>query len=1009
MPVTQVIAGRLRKSATALWIAVLVLLGGAIVTERSWRWTYDEEVKEARQEFEHAADEAVARLEYRLRAQEQALYAGHGLHVTSRITRKRWQQFVDRLDLSRQFSGLAAMEFSPRIAARDLPRALAARRAEGQDFFQVFPSGARPSYQPVWYVAPESEPNLRALGYDMATDPARSEAMARARDRDVTAMSGKILLVQDGNADQSGFLMFHPLYAGEQPVAPDQRARRLAGFIVAATRMRDFMLATLPSGADRNYEMKVLDAAMPPGKGSEMFDSSAETETVGRLFHLERVFSLGGATWHVIFDSTAKFESRIDHARSTLAIRSGIVITLLLTVLGWSLASARARALRQIDTVTADLRASRERFQLAIAATEEGIWDRDLIARTTYLSPRVEEMLGHPPGGLAGIVESIRDSLHPDDVGRWEAALQTHLERRQPYDIEYRARHASGEWRWFRSRGQAVWDSDGKPVRMVGSLSDITETKESALHLEQQREFLGRLIDVIHDPIAVKDRDSRYVMVNRAYAEKMGIAAGEIVGRKVRQLLPENAAAELIAIDQRVLESGEDQIEEIRSHDARFGTQRIVVIKKSLTLSPTGEPLVVSIDSDITELRRALARFEAVIDDTPLVAVVGLDRAGRVEYWNRACEVLYELPRGEALGRNIGALLFSGDSAANFQRLIERVWTSGRPTAAAEYLIPMKSGRRVWIYSALYPVVENGVVSEVFGMGVDISARRQFEAEIREHRDHLEERVAEQTTHLLRAKDEAVRANQAKSEFLANMSHELRTPLHGVLSFARIGVAKGASAAPEKLVGYFERICQSGDRLLSLLNDLLDLSKLEAGKMTLDLSRQSLLELSSEVVQEFETLLESKPLTLVVEPVVVEPVADVDAARIKQVLRNLLSNAIKFTPPGRNIYISIAPAELRAGYRATDTKLVPALCLSVADEGVGVPEGELHSIFDKFVQSSRTRTGAGGTGLGLAICKEIVEVHRGTISVRNNAAGGATFSVVLPRGDTDHNKGQRAP
>ena len=981
------------------WFAVVVFLSGLSVTGMAWRWINQEEIEKARHDFEEASAAVIVRLEVRLQTHDQVLRAMSGFHATGgAITRKGWKEVVDNLDLLRLSPGIQAMSYSPRIAAADLPHFIAARRAEGPADFKVFPPGARPDYQLVGYTFPETTLNLRALGYDMATHPTRRETMDHARDRDITAMSGKIVLVQDDTTRHAGFLLFHPLYGGEGIPLPEQRSEHHVGFVVAAFRMRDFMLASLATEEDHMVAVRVSDAAMPPGSDSLMFDSASDLERSGRRFHFESAFGFGGGSWHVVFDSTPRFESEIDHSRSTLALQGGIVITLLLTVLGWSLAGSRARVLRQVDSVTADLRASQERFQLVIGATEEGIWDRDLIAQTTYLSPRFEEMLGYPPGGLTGKMETLRALMHPDDTPQWEAALQAHLEQRRGYDVEYRARHRSGEWRWFRSRGQVVWDVDGTPVRMVGSLSDITEVKMSALHLEQQREYLVRLIDVIHDPIVVKSRESRYVMVNRAYAEKIGRPAAEIVGKTTRDVSAEKTAAEIIALDQRLLQTGEDQVGEIAMYDARYRSQRNVVIKKSLTMGPDGEPLIVSIDSDVTELRRALARFEAVIDDTPLVAVVALDRAGRIEYWNHACETLYELPRGEVIGKNIGELLFTGEATANFQRLIENVWTSGQPTPAMEYLIPLKNGKRVWIYSALYPVLENGVVTEVFGMGIDISTRRQFEKELKQHRDHLEERVAEQTAHLLRAKNEAERANLAKSEFLANMSHELRTPLHGVLSFAKIGAAKGASAPPETLVGYFERISKSGERLLSLLNDLLDLSKLEAGKMILDLRRTNMLDLLLDVAAEFETVLEAKPLTLVTEPVTLDPTAEMDATRIKQVFRNLMSNAIKFTPPGRTIHMSIRQAEVRAGHRATDTEMIPALCLSLADEGVGVPEGEMESIFDKFVQSSRTRTGAGGTGLGLAICKEIVEAHRGAIRARSNAAGGATFEVLLPCG-----------
>lgn len=998
MQVPQFIQRRVDRHSVPLWFSLLILLVGMALTERAWHWVQSEEVKEARLEFEHAGNEAVERLHQRLRVQAQVLYAANGLYAAAGVNRQRWREFVGRLDLGRQFPGMQAIAYSPLISAVDLPRALTARRAEGGTPIRVSPDGSRSSYQPIWYVAPETEETSRDLGYDLGADPVRNELLARARDRDATVMSGKVSLAQGGKLEQPGFLLLHPLYSGAADPKPDERARRLAGFVMAAFRVRDFVLATFPFQPDRKFDLKIFDAAMAPGKASLLFDSNSAAAPAARLFHAEYVFAFAGGTWQMVFDSTPAYDAGIDRTRSKLVLNSGLVITLLLTLLGGSLAGSRFRALRRIESVTADLRASQERFELAIAATEDGVWDRDLVTRSIYFSSRFEAMLGYAPGELRGKIESIGSLLHPEDVPRWETALEAHLQHRRPYDIEYRVRHRSGEWRWFRSRGQAVWNPAGQAVRMVGSLSDITQSKLAAARLERQREYLVRLIDVIPDPVAVKDCESRYVLVNRAFADAVGRAAADIAGRLTIELLPEPTAAEVVALDRQILLTGEGQVQEISAYDARYGAARNVVVKKSLTTGPDDERLLVSIHSDVTDLRRALARFEAVIDETPLVAVVGLDRQGRVAYWNSACESLYEVSRRDALGKSLGELMFGTEAASNFQWLVEQVWQEGRASGAAEYLIPMKSGKRVWIYSALYPVLENGVVTEVFGMGVDVTERRRFEDELKQHRDHLEERVAQQTAHLLRAKDEAERANQAKSTFLANMSHELRTPLHGILSFAKIGATKGLAAGPEKLVGYFERIGQSGDRLLSLLNDLLDLSKLEAGKMVLEMRRENLLEIIQDVAAEFETLLEAKPVGFVMAQLQVDPGATLDATRIKQVVRNLLSNAIKFTPPGGTIRVSIGPAQLRAGQRASDTDMVPALALQLSDEGIGIPEDELQTIFDKFVQSSRTRTGAGGTGLGLAICKEIVEAHRGTITIRNNANGGATVEVILPSG-----------
>ncbi len=250
---------------------------------------------------------------------------------------------------------------------------------------------------------------------------------------------------------------------------------------------------------------------------------------------------------------------------------------------------------------------------------------------------------------------------------------------------------------------------------------------------------------------------------------------------------------------------------------------------------------------------------------------------------------------------------------------------------------------------------------------------------------------------LIAAKEAAEAANQAKSEFLANMSHELRTPMHAILSFAGMGVAKAQDAPRDKLLRYFTRVRESGRRLLELLNDLLDLSKLEAGRMQFEVEQQDLHAVTLIIAGEFEALLHERQLILELPEPTTDTHARFDKERICQVVRNLVSNAVKFTPAGKRIRISYLDAELPAGRRATDSGQTAALSCRIDDQGVGIPEDELESVFNKFEQSSKTKTGAGGTGLGLAICKEIIEAHRGAIHAEGNADGGASFIFTLPR------------
>ena len=297
-----------------------------------------------------------------------------------------------------------------------------------------------------------------------------------------------------------------------------------------------------------------------------------------------------------------------------------------------------------------------------------------------------------------------------------------------------------------------------------------------------------------------------------------------------------------------------------------------------------------------------------------------------------------------------------------------------------------KDGRPFWVELDIAPIADDkGWFTHWIAVQRDVSQRKRDEANLVAQNDRLKAMTEE----LLAAKDDAVRAGDAKSLFLANMSHELRTPMHAIMSFSQLGLERVGTGDPEKLAKYFGNIRESGERLTKLLNDLLDLSKFEAGRMELHIQPTDVGQIIDECLTEFDPLLASKGLHAEVAIAPDAPAASVDRARIGQVLRNLLSNAIKFSSEGGRIRVGLTAVETSVGE-------VPSLRLVVEDEGVGVPEAELESIFDKFIQSSKTRSESGGTGLGLAICREIVAAHGGLIRAIRRPEAGTTFEVLLP-------------
>ncbi len=282
---------------------------------------------------------------------------------------------------------------------------------------------------------------------------------------------------------------------------------------------------------------------------------------------------------------------------------------------------------------------------------------------------------------------------------------------------------------------------------------------------------------------------------------------------------------------------------------------------------------------------------------------------------------------------------------------------------------------------------ENGEITGGVESFADVTELAQSNKQTNEINRQLEQTI-ERVNNLA---EEARLANEFKSEFLANMSHELRTPLHGILSFAGFGIKKIETAEKKKILEYFHRIQDSGRVLLNLLNDLLDLSKLEANRVDFDLKPHSLCRLIDNVVEEFTALIDEKKLYIEKKCFDYELTPELDQEKMKQVIRNLFSNALKFSPEGETVEIHVE-------------KLGNHAVVKISDSGPGIPEEEFETVFDKFVQSTKTKSGAGGTGLGLAICREIIKAHKGKIKAGNNDKGGALMTFAIPMQDQPKDK-----
>ena len=370
---------------------------------------------------------------------------------------------------------------------------------------------------------------------------------------------------------------------------------------------------------------------------------------------------------------------------------------------------------------------------------------------------------------------------------------------------------------------------------------------------------------------------------------------------------------------------------------------------------------------DLQAARGSLAAQDAFTDrlfEVSPIPMVLKDASGRFLRVNQAWVALTGIPASRAIGQNQGRL-YPAQLAAPHEAQEQLAIASGQPVAYEEQVLDSDGLPRDVILRVTPYADANGQVAGVITCLMDVTEFRE---------------VAQRTTE---AKEAAERSNAAKSEFLANISHELRTPLQSILGFSELGEAR--SGSQPRLQGMFASIHAAGQRMLVLVNNLLDLSRLESPVGEIQRQPQDMAPALRAVADELQGLAQARGLQLQLTPATAAALwASGDAFRLQQVLRNVLANAIRFAPSGSSITV--------------DWEAEPggAHHISVRDHGPGIPPQELDSIFEAFVQSSRTKDGSGGTGLGLAICRKIMDGHAGRIHARNHPDGGAVFDILLP-------------
>ena len=641
------------------------------------------------------------------------------------------------------------------------------------------------------------------------------------------------------------------------------------------------------------------------------------------------------------------------------------------------------------------LRESEAKYRLILDHSSDLIWNLSPEGVFTYVSPSWKGVTGYEPSLIVG--KSFVPLVHPEDVPACWASFAKAIETKETTQSQdFRVLHADGSWRWHNTTGTPVIGPEGKVVSIVGVSRDITDRKGVEVALGESETRFRSLIENAPDAVFVQQA-GRFVYLNPAACKLFGALRPEVL------------------IGQDFMERIAPQFHDLIRHRIKFeretGSPAPLVEEEFLRLD--GSPIPVETTAvmirhggqdanmvfvrDITsrkqaeeQLRESKQRLDVAMEGAEMGAW-HLDIAEDKRYFcDRTCSLLGIDPATfQGTADEFFAVIPPEDRDA-VRAALSQTLDHDRPYRV-EYrtLRPDRTVRYITVRGKLTRD-ESGRPLKLSGFVWDVTAQKQAENDLRYTVVALESanKALEEFSQL------AESATRAKSEFLANMSHEIRTPMTAILGYTDLLLTdEGIEKAPPHRREAFETIKRNGVHLLGLINDILDLSKVESGNLEIQRVRCSPSVLLTEVTGLIRVRAAEKSLPLKAEAIGLLPETVLtDPLRLRQVLMNLLGNAIKFTDHG----------EVRVAVQLVREGNLQRLRFDVSDTGIGMNDEQMSKLFKPFCQVDGSAARKfGGTGLGLAISKHLVEALGGAIQVRSAPGVGSTFSVTIDPGPLD--------
>ena len=633
------------------------------------------------------------------------------------------------------------------------------------------------------------------------------------------------------------------------------------------------------------------------------------------------------------------------------------------------------------------LEESEERFKLAMKATNDGLFDWNLKDNSIYFSPGWKKMLGYEDHELSNVFSVWENLTDPEDVRKSLELTQKLIAKDiDRLILEFKMKHKAGHWVDVLSRSEAIFDATGVAIRIVGTHTDVTERNKAEIKLKDSQNYLSAVFNNTQDAQLLSEYEGykRFIVVaaNKSYINTvnrfgLNVLEQDLVGKNLKEVL-----VDILHLDEEVFEytlnyyqkvtDTQKQIKYIESIDLNDKPYHSETSYTPIHKVEDETKFVLFTSHDITKETESYKLLRKSEETHRLAMEATTDGlwdwdvpTGHV-YFNPAyARMLGEqdiAPKYESWGDRIHP-----DDKELILRSLNEHMVGKKEFWQEEHRLKTKSGKWKWVLGRGSVVKRHtsGQVLRMVGTMTDISERKKTESE------------------MIKAKNRAEESDRLKTVFLANMSHEIRTPMNGILGFADL--LKGHKLRKDKKEKYIDIIEKSGNRMLNIINDIIDISKIESGLVEVELADSNINEQMEYIHTFFKPEVEEKGIKLNYKNELLdnESIITTDREKLFAILTNLVKNAIKYTTKGT----------IEFGYNKKGDELE----FYVRDTGYGIASDRIDAIFERFIQADiKDVMARQGVGLGLSITKSYIEMLGGKIWVKSEEGVGSIFYFTLP-------------